>query len=232
MKAAATSRRRTAKPLSKREIRSAFLIAGALFVAFCAFGPPRTLIMSALLEQDMARHNQTCPMGATVPLDSKKDDEKIIGGTPYSADFLWDGRMDAMVASARYFEGLEALRQSWGSSESWMEGLPSSHGYLLCEIRLRNVNATPCWKDRAGNPRFFISIFGAAPSGELVGFDGTCEDASPEELFYFDLPQGAERTYRVAYDMGAARDVRTDKLALYAASSSATEKYRFALELS
>lgn len=94
----------------------------------------------AELEEFRGAHDYRYLMGDVIELDSSKDDEGAYG----SAHFDWKGTMEVSLTSAVVYDSPSAAGMT---DEDSISGLPmGEQKFVLCELRLRNVDAEARFK--------------------------------------------------------------------------------------
>lgn len=193
-------KRRTRK-LSKWEVVSLVLVV----IAFIGWQGGSRLYMehqATSAEEFKESQRQTFEPGETMVLDSAADEAEREGQEhAYGAGFSWHGTLEATVLDATLYPSYREAGIDEGSLI--LPPMGDAVGYLECNIRIRNVDATSTYE--AGRPdRFLFFIFLGA---DMAYFSGTPAGADATSAYAFDLAQGQEAVYKVGYHVYGSESV-------------------------
>lgn len=195
------------------------------------------------LDQIATASNQMVEMGESMLLDADADRNDTVGNLDYVAGLPWNGTLEVSVISATLYDspedaGLSSEAAGFASPFDSLDGT----AFLLCEVSITNIDATPDHLASGGESWFSISFFESSDWPYLDYFDGAPEGAAERDLWYFDLPQGESKTFHIGYvcpndEFSVLRmeeSLRDGLLYLsagVAGDSVRDEKYRFHLDV-
>ncbi|WP_251158476.1 hypothetical protein [Caniella muris] len=210
--------------IKRGEIAAAVVVVCAV-VGIWAFGQVR-----ARVEDDQRRsfeetHKERYPEQAVIVLDSEEqrqcvDDE----GHAYSADFGWEGRMEAVVEEPVFFDDPSKVP---GLNLDEMQGGDGSFDSVLAvKIKLTNVSAESLdAKDGgAGSDEFHAGIFrlqGVSIDNEVLLAGKGDLAPTPNNRLHFVLPPGESTTLEIAYGVDAPDGLNQAVLNIGAVGSGA-----------
>lgn len=217
--------------IKKSEIVAAVVIVCAV-VGIWAFGQVQNRVEADRRHSFEEAHKVRYPKGITIVLDSKEQDQCVDdNGVAYAAGFGWDGRMEATVQEAVYYDdiskvpGLKSVNyHDWQNAKS----------AVVVKIRLANINAeVPTAKEFNEDPyEFNACIFKLQGSliddMAIVGGRGDLE-LSPTNGYHFVLPPGQTTELEIAY---GAEGLNDPNLAVLNIGSDGTAGDKISVDLS
>lgn len=213
---------RRSRRLSRKEIAVAVIITVVVGVSYCAY----SLIESYKAEQrELFRDSvkESFSMNETVRLDSQVDESDVMpySGVSASAGLSWEGVVDVTIKRAELYSSAGSA----GLADSVSLSQPEGMSFLLLEVEVANIDAEGEYKREAtGEKVFNITFLKVPPCGDTPYFDGTLEDATPHEVYCFDLPKGESRLLHVGFFV-------PDDDRPYTAFLGTTEKYSVPLDV-
>ena len=215
--------------LQKRERITLRIIMIGTALALLLIGGQQLFISigSKLYERQCSDANNLVQAGQSFVLDSSEDESLQIMGTDYRASFDWNGSMEMRVCHAKLFDSAEEVAASLGHQD-WMASLNDKGGehYLVVQVNLKNLDATPVDVDYYGNKTYSASCMRLLPTGELVAFDACCYGpGETRAAFNYELGRGTEKTFLLVYKTSV--DVLDDSMLAVGMGSNA--KYAFSL---
>lgn len=145
---------------------------------------------------------QTYQQGETVVGDSHADEDMTADGSDnwsYASGFDWDGTMKWTVVDSWLYDDPADAGISADSPGTFL-AIPASiaetgdYKFLLCEVRVENVDAMPESKE---SPHCNIATLHGG--GSLGYFDGTFPGATDHESWEYNLDPGTTAVYHVGY---------------------------------
>ena len=162
-------------------------------------------------------------MNETIRLDTQVDESATM---PYSsisasAGLTWEGVVDVAIKRA----GLYSSVDSAGLADLVYLPQPEGTNFLLLEVEVANIDAEGEYERKTtGEKVFDITFLKVPPYGDIPYFDGTLEDATPHEVYCFELPKGESRLLHVGFFV-------PDDGGPYMAFLGTTDKYSVPLDV-
>lgn len=210
------------RKLSRREIAVAIVLIAIVGIS-CGV---HSLVKSYKAEQRELFYDsvkESFSMNETIRLDSRVDELDVM---PYSsvsasAGLAWEGVVDVTIKRA----GLYSSVDSAGLADSVYLPQPEGTNFLLLEVEVANIDAEGEYERKTtGEKVFDITFLKVPPYGDIPYFDGTLEDATPHEVYCFELPKGESRLLHVGFFV-------PDDGGPHTAFLGATEKYSVPLDV-
>lgn len=162
------------------------------------------------LVEERERVKDSVGMNEPLLLDSEEDEKTAVTGRDevdgfgsYLAGFGFMGSMEVSVSSARLYDdprkaGIALEDKNVLVPQRYTES--KEFDFLLVTFSIKNIDAAPIGKTKAGNVMFNVSgIFTLSPAQEPVYFDGSPAGADESEGNCFYLDKGEEKTFHVGY---------------------------------
>ncbi len=213
---------RRSRKLSRKEILVAIAIAAVVGVSYC---------VHSFIELYKAEQNEkfcdsikeSFSMNETIRLDTQVDESATM---PYSsisasAGLPWEGVVDVTIKRAELYSSVDSA----GLADSVYLPQPEGTNFLLLEVEVANIDAEGEYERKTtGEKVFDITFLKVPPYGDIPYFDGTLEDATPHEVYCFELPRGESRLLHVGFFV-------PDDGGPHTAFLGATEKYSVPLDV-
>lgn len=190
------SERRSRRP-SRKEILAAIVLIVVAGISYGAY----SLDKSYKAEQrELFRDavKESFSMNETIRLDSQVDESDVM---PYSnvsasAGLPWKGAVDVTIERAELYPSVDSA----GLADLVSLSQPEETNFLLLEVEVVNIDAEGNYeRETTGENVFDITFVRVPPCGDIPYFDGALEDATPHEVYCFELPKGESRLLHVGF---------------------------------
>lgn len=210
------------RKLSHREIAVAIVLIAIVGIS-CGV---HSLVKSYKAEQRELFYDsvkESFSMNETIRLDTQVDESATM---PYSnisasAGLAWEGVVDVTIKRAELYSSVDSA----GLADLVYLPQPEGTNFLLLEVEVANIDAEGEYERKTtGEKVFDITFLKVSPYGDIPYFDGTLEDATPHEVYCFELPKGESRLLHVGFFV-------PDDGGPYMAFLGTTDKYSVPLDV-